>query len=58
MLTLYVRTLLLHAIRHWPQMIDSMFWTFVMKAAAEQHNILAVNSNNKAPSSIMYNVEI
>ena len=58
MLTLSARTLLLHAIRHWPQMIDSMFWPFEMKAAAERHNTLSVNSNNKTPSSILYNVEI
>ena len=38
-------------------MIDSMFWIFAMKAAAERHNTLTVNSNNKNPSSILYNVE-
>ena len=27
MLTISGQTLLLHAIRHWPEMIDSMFWT-------------------------------
>ena len=47
MLTLSVRTLLLNAIRHWPKIIDLMFWPFAMKAAAERHNTLSVNSNIK-----------
>ena len=51
-LTLSAHTLLLQTIFLWPQMIDSMFWTFATKAAAERHNTLSVNRNNKTPSSI------
>ena len=40
MLTLAARTLLLHGIRMWPQMIDTMLWPFAFKAAAESHNQL------------------
>ena len=49
---------MLHAIRHWPEMIDSMLWPFVMKAAAERHNSLSVNAKNQTPSSVLYNVEL
>ena len=38
MLTLSARTLLLHGICMWPQMIDTMFWPTAFKAAAERHN--------------------
>ena len=58
MLTLSGRTLLLHAIRHWPEMIDSMFWPFAMKAAAERHNGLSVNAKNQTSSLVLYNVEL
>ena len=58
MLTLSGQTLLLYAIRHWPEMIDSIFWPFAMKAAAERHNSLSVNDKNQTPSSVLYNVEI
>jgi hypothetical protein len=34
-LTLGARTLLMHGMRHWPQMVDSLFWPFAMKAMAE-----------------------
>ena len=58
MLTLSGQILLLHAIRHWPEMIDSMFWPFTMKADAERHNSLSVNAKNQAISSVLYNVEL
>ena len=53
MLTLSGGTLLLHAIRHWPEMIDYMFWPFAMKAATERHNSLLVNAKNPTPSSVL-----
>ena len=58
MLTLYGQTLLLHAIRHWPEMIDSMFWSFATKVASELHNSLSVNVKNQTPFSVLYNVEL
>eukprot|EP00986_Skeletonema_menzelii_P004558 scaffold1561_cov129-Skeletonema_menzelii.AAC.11 len=53
MLTLGARTLLLHGIRMWPQMIDSMFWPFALKAYAEQMNCLRVDEDGQTPESKM-----
>ena len=58
MLTLSGRTLLLHEIRHCPEMIDSILCPFAMKAAAERHNSLSVNVKNQTPFSVLYNVEL
>lgn len=58
MLTLGARTMLLHAMRLWPQMIDTMFWPFAMKAAAERHNYLSIDSSNASPASKLYGVEL
>ena len=58
MLNISGQTLLLHSISHWPEMIDSIFWPFAMKAAAERHNSLSVNDKNQTPSSVLYNVEL
>ena len=55
-LTQGARTLLLHAMRMWPQMIDSMFWPFAMKAMADRHNSLQTNQKGQTPKSIMYNI--
>ena len=41
-LTLGARTLLLHDMRHWPHMVDSLFWPFAMKAMAKQMNSLCL----------------
>ena len=49
---------MLHTIWYWPQMIDTMFWTFVIKAAADRQNVLSVNSQNRTPSSNIYGMEI
>ena len=49
---------MLHTIWYWPQMIDTMFWTFVIKAAADRQNVLSVNSQNRNPSSNIYGMEI
>jgi len=45
MLTIGARTLLLHGMRRWPQMIDTMFWPFAMKVFAERMNTLHFDSN-------------
>ena len=58
MLTLGARTLLLHGIRMWPQMIDSMFWPFALKAYAEQMNNLRVDENGQTPEAKMAGVSI
>ena len=58
MLTLAARTLLLHGIRMWPQMIDTMFWPFAIKASAERHNCLLVDRDNQTPASKLYDVPV
>jgi hypothetical protein len=58
MLTLAARTLLLHGIRMWPQMIDTMFWPFAFKAAAERYNQLSLTASGQTPLSILHNVPI
>ena len=56
-LTLGVHTMLLHGMRHWPQMIDIMFWPFAMKAMAAEHlNTLHVDNDGQTPESLMYGI--
>ncbi len=57
-LTLGACTLLLHDMRHWPHMVDSLFWPFAMKAMAKQMNSLHVNSEGQTPESIMYGIDL
>jgi hypothetical protein len=56
MLTLSACTLILHGILMWPQMIDTMFWPFAFKAAAERHNYLSINKDGQTPISILHGV--
>jgi len=44
--------------RHWPQMVDSLFWPFAMKVMAERMNSLHVNSAGQTPELIMYGVDL
>jgi hypothetical protein len=57
-LTNGARTLLLHGIRMWPQMIDSMFWPFALKAYAERLNCLQVDQYGQTPESRMTGVSL
>ena len=56
-LTLGARTLLLHGMRMWPQMIDTMFWPYALKAQAEQMNCLHLDINNRTPEAKLHNVD-
>jgi len=58
MLTLEARTLLLHGIQMWPQMIVIMFWPFAFKAAAERHNQLSLTATGEMPLSILHDVPV
>jgi hypothetical protein len=58
MLTLAARTLLLHGIRMWPQMIDTMFWPFAFEAATERHTLLPLNGQDQMPLSILHDVPV
>jgi hypothetical protein len=55
-LTLSACSLLLQGMRMWPQMVDTMFWPFAFKAAAEQHNCLSLNKDRHMPISILHGV--
>lgn len=58
-LTNTARTLLLHAMRMWPGMIDTMFWPFALLAAAERINSLHLNKDGKStPESKLHGVEL
>ncbi len=56
MLTLSARTILLHGIQMWPQMIDTMFWPFAIKAAAEGHNCLSLNDSGITPNAALHGI--
>lgn len=57
-LTLGTRTLLLHGMHHWPQMVDVMFLPFAMKAMAERMNSLHDDLNKNTPEPLMYSVNL
>jgi hypothetical protein len=57
-LTQTARVLLLHGMRMWPQVVDQMFWSFAIKAAAERMNSLHIDTDSHTPESKFYNVDI
>ncbi|KAL7532041.1 hypothetical protein ACHAXR_004390 [Thalassiosira sp. AJA248-18] len=57
-LTQGARTLLLHGMRMWPQMVDEMFWPFAMKAVAERLNTLQIDTLGRMPESILHGMEV
>ena len=48
-LTLYSRTLLLNAQRHWPEYITTMFWKFDLVAAANRMKNLHIDMHGQTP---------
>ena len=56
-LTQGTRTVLLHAVRMWPQMIDSMFSPFAFQAVAERLNNLQICLDGSTPYSLMHGLE-
>ena len=56
-LTLGARTLLLHGMRYWPQMIDTMFWPFAIKAQAERMNTLHMDLDGLTPEMKLYGLK-
>ena len=48
-LTSRLRTILLHAERHWPAMISTILWPFAFKYAELLYNHLHVDSNGLSP---------
>jgi hypothetical protein len=57
-LTLGAHTLLMHGMMHWPQMVDTMFWPFAIKAMAERLNSLHMDDNVNTPELIMFGVHL
>ena len=57
-LTLGARTLLMHGIRMWPEMVDTMFWPFAMKAVAERLNGLQLDLSGNTPESVLHGVVV
>ena len=55
--TLISRTLLLHAMRFWPEYITIMMWPFAAKCAQERMNNLHVNLDNESPDMRFSNVK-
>jgi hypothetical protein len=53
MLTLAARTLLLHGIRMWPQMIDTMFWPFALLLLRDTTVCLLILISKRQPQSYM-----
>ena len=52
-ITLIARTMLLHAKRHWPEMITNMFWPFALKLAAERLNYFTENADGLSPQEVL-----
>ena len=50
-LTLAGRTLLLHAKRHWPEMITTMLWPFALKMAAERQNFIRIDDEGRTAAA-------
>ena len=48
-MTLSSRTLVLHAQRHWPEYITTMFWPFALVADADRMNNLHVDMHGQTP---------
>ena len=52
-ITLIARTMLLHAKRHWPEMITNMLWPFALKMAAERLNNFTENAEGLSPQEVL-----
>jgi hypothetical protein len=57
-LTLGACTLFLHGMCHWPQMVDTMFWPFAIKAMAKRMNSLHMDNEGNTPELLMYGVDL
>ena len=57
-LTAGARTLLLHGIRMWIQIIDEIFSPLTIKAMAERMNIFQIDLKGRTLESILHGVEV
>ena len=56
-LTLIARTLLLHAVRHWPGFITTMLWPFALKEAAYRLNKLTIDDDGRSNEAKFFGVD-
>jgi len=56
-LTLIARTLLLHAVRHWPGYVTTMMWPFALKEAAYRLNRLTIDSDGRSNEAKFFGVD-
>ena len=55
MITSMARTMLLHAMKHWPDIVDATFWTFAIKQAILIHNITPRHGMRESPYELFTN---
>ena len=48
--------MLLHAKRHWPEMITNMLWPFALKIATERLNYFSENKDGLSPQEVLAGV--
>ena len=56
-LTLIGRTLLLHAVRHWPGYITTMMWPFALKEAAYRLNKLSIDQDGCSNEARFFGID-
>ena len=56
-LTLIARTLLLHAVRHWPGYVTTMMWHFALKEAAYRLNRLTIDTDGRSNGDKFFDVD-
>ena len=54
-LTAKARSMLLHAMHKWPNVVTSEFWPFAFKQAAKLHNVTPTRGSNQSPHEIFTN---
>ena len=54
-LTAKARSMLLHAMHKWPNVVTSEFWPFAFKQAAKLHNLTPTKGSNQSPYQIFTN---
>ena len=55
-LTLGAHTLLLDGMWKWPQILDTIFWLYALKAQAERMNCLHLDVNDQTPESKLHDL--
>ena len=56
-ITLIARTLLIHAIRHWPDYTTTMMWPFALKEAAFRFNKLSIWKDGRSNEATFFGID-